>query len=201
VPPDLDARALLFVGPMNRPTHGGELLLSAVEEARRRGAGVELISISRPGEELPGEAPPWLHRERADGTEIDRFLPRVMASITPRRKSPYNDLSVPIKVLEYLGYGRPLIVTDTEETATIVREAGCGVVAPDTVDGLAAAIHTVATASVEQRAAWGQAARRAAEHNSWDERARQIIKILQPGSSAGSVASAGDDHREEPQQR
>jgi glycosyltransferase involved in cell wall biosynthesis len=200
VAPDPDARALLFVGPMNRPTHGAELLVSAVEEARRRGAAVELISISRPGEELPGEAPSWLHRELADGTDIERFLPRVMASITPRLRSPYNDLSVPIKVLEYLGYGRPLIVTDTGETAAIVREAGCGVVAPDTVDGLAEAIHAVATATVEQRAAWGQAARRAAERNSWDERARQVVRILQP-SSAEAGASAGDDHGEEAQQR
>ncbi|MDQ2941965.1 MAG: glycosyltransferase, partial [Chloroflexota bacterium] len=179
VAPDPDARALLFVGPLNLPSHGADLLVGAVEEVRRRGAEVELISISRPGEELPGEGPPWLHRERADGPEIDRFLPRVMATITPRRKTPYNDLAVPIKVLEYLGYGRPLIVTDTEETTAIVREAGCGVITDDSVEGLAEGIHAVATASPEQRAAWGAAARRAAERNSWDDRARQIIGILQ----------------------
>lgn len=180
VPSGPDARALLFVGPMNRPAHGAELLVAAIELARERGAEVELICISRAGEELPGPAPAWLHRERADGPEIDRFLPRVMATITPRRKTPYNDLAVPIKVLEYLGYGRPLIVTDTEETAAIVRAAECGVVVPDSVEGLAGGILTVAEASPEQRAAWGAAARAAAERNSWDERARQIIHILQP---------------------
>jgi hypothetical protein len=194
VEPDADARALLFVGPMNRPTHGAELLVAAVEEARRRGADVEVISISRPGQEWPGDAPPWLHRERADGPEIDRFLPRVMATITPRRKTPYNDLAVPIKVLEYLGYGRPLIVTDTEETAAIVGAAGCGVIVRDSIDGLASGILAVASASSDQRAAWGAAARRAAGQNSWDERARQVVRILQP-------PSAGDDYREEPQQR
>lgn len=180
VPADPDARALLFVGPMNRPAHGADLLIAAIERARQHGADVELISISRPGEELPGTAPAWMHLERADGPQIDRFLPRVMATITPRRKTPYNDLAVPIKVLEYLGYGRPLVVTDTEETTAIVREAGCGIVVPDTVDGLAGGIETVAAASPEQRAAWGAAARLAAERNSWDVRARQIIRILQP---------------------
>jgi len=178
VAPDADAHALLFVGPMNRPAHGADLLVAAVEEARRRGADVEVISISRQGEELPGEVPRWLHRERADGLEIDRFLPRVMATITPRRKTPYNDLGVPVKVLEYLGYGRPMIVTDLEETAAIVGEAACGVIVPDSVDGLAAGILEVANASADQRTAWGAAARRAAERNSWDERARQIIEIL-----------------------
>ena len=178
VAPDADAHALLFVGPMNRLAHGADLLVAAVEEARRRGADVEVISISREGQEWPGDAPPWLHRERADGPEIDRFLPQVMATITPRRKTPYNDLAVPIKVLEYLGYGRPLIVTDTEETAAIVGEAACGVIVPDSVEGLAAGILEVANASADQRAVWGAAARRAAERNSWDERARQIIEIL-----------------------
>jgi glycosyltransferase involved in cell wall biosynthesis len=182
VAPDPDACALLFVGPMNRRAHGADLLVAAVEEARRRGAQVELISISRPGEELGGDGPAWLHRERADGPEIDRFLPRVMATITPRRKTPYNDLAVPIKVLEYLGYGRPLIVTDTEETSRIVREAGCGVITADSVDGLAEGIQAMAAASPEQRAAWGAAARRAAERNSWDERARRIVRILRPAS-------------------
>ena len=184
VAPDRDARALLFVGPMNRPAHGADLLVAAVEEAMERGAQVELISISREGQELPGDAPPWMHRERADGPEIDRFLPRVMATITPRRKTPYNDLAVPIKVLEYLGYGRPLIVTDTEETTAIVAEAGCGVIVPDTVEGLAAGILAVANASADQRAAWGAAARRAAERNSWDERARRIIELLREHARA-----------------
>lgn len=184
VPPAADATALLFVGPMNRPAHGADLLLGAIELARERGAEVELISISRAGEELPGPAPAWLHRERAGGPKIDRFLPRVMATITPRRKTPYNDLAVPIKVLEYLGYGRPLIVTDTEETAAIVRDAECGVIVPDTVEGLAEGIVTVATAEPAQRAAWGLAAHRAAERNSWDVRARQIIQILGATSTA-----------------
>lgn len=180
VAPDPSARALLFVGPMNRPAHGADLLVAAIEAVRADGTEVELISVSRPGEELPGPAPAWLHRERAEGDQIDRFLPRVMASITPRRKTPYNDLGVPIKVLEYLGYGRPLIVTDTRETAAIVREAGAGVVVPDTAEGLAGGIRAVAHATPQQRAAWGAAARRAAEQNSWDERARQIIRILVP---------------------
>lgn len=180
VAPAPDARALLFVGPMNRPAHGADLLVAAIEAVRAEGIEIELISVSRPGEELPGPAPSWLHRERAEGEQIDRFLPRVMATITPRRKTPYNDLAVPIKVLEYLGCGRPLIVTDTHETAAIVREAGAGVIVPDTVQGLAGGIRAVAHATPAQRAAWGAAARRAAERNSWDARARQIIRILLP---------------------
>ncbi len=183
-PLDPEAHELLFVGPMNHAAHGAEILVGAIELARAAGAPVELISISRPGEELPGASPAWLHRERADGPEIDRFLPRVVATITPRRKTPYNDLAVPIKVMEYLGYGRPLIVTDTEETAAIVREAGCGIVVTDSAEGLAEGIMTVMSASAAQRAAWGTAAIEAAARNSWDVRARQIITLLEAAGAS-----------------
>jgi glycosyltransferase involved in cell wall biosynthesis len=85
---------------------------------------------------------------------------------------------VPIKVMEYLGYGRPLIVTDVEETTRIVREARAGVVVPDTAEGLAEGISAVASAPPEQIEAWGSAARRAAERYSWHTVARRILDIL-----------------------
>jgi glycosyltransferase involved in cell wall biosynthesis len=181
-PVNPQARALLFVGGMRYPAHGGSLLIEAMELARTRTPGLELICVSRPGEEPPGPLPAWLRLERAEGRQIDALLPEVLASVTPRRKTPYNDLSVPIKVMEYLGYARPLIVTDTTETAAIVRNAGCGIVVPDTPDGLADGITTLAQASPEQLVRWSEAARRAAEMNSWDARAAEILNILEVAS-------------------
>jgi glycosyltransferase involved in cell wall biosynthesis len=102
----------------------------------------------------------------------------VLASITPRRRTPYNDLAVPIKVLEYLGYARPLIATDTTETAAIVRAAGCGIVVPDSAEGLADGITAVVSADPEQIRRWGAAARQAAVDNSWDARARRVLALL-----------------------
>ncbi len=177
-PVDPAARAILFVGGLIYPAHGGDLLLEGVRLAREAGHDVRLICVARPGEEPPGPLPAWLELVRADGPEIDRLLPRVLASITPRRASPYNHLAVPIKVLEYLGYGRPLIVTDVEETAAIVRAADCGVVVPDTAEGLAAGIAEVASASADQIRSWGEAARRAAVANSWEVRADRVLELL-----------------------
>ncbi len=178
VPINPDARALLFVGPMKREAHGSELLLESVRLARERGAQVELICVSRPGEEPPGLLPPWVRVERAEGAAIDQLLPEVLASITPRRKTPYNDLAVPIKVLEYLGYGRPLIATDTQETVALLSGSDCGIVSQDNPEALADAIARVAAASLEQRIAWGRAARLLAEKNAWQVRARRILELL-----------------------
>lgn len=172
------ARALLFVGGLRSPAHGGSILLEAMELARARSGDLELICVSRPGEEPAGPRPAWLRLVRAEGREIDTLLPGVLATITPRRKTPYNDLAVPIKVMEYLGYRRPLIVTDTTETAEIVRGAGCGVVVPDTVEGLADGIAAVTDAPADELLRWGEAARAAAVANSWDVRAGRILDLL-----------------------
>jgi glycosyltransferase involved in cell wall biosynthesis len=177
-PVDPSARRLLFVGALRYPAHGGDILLEAVRLVRERGHDVRLVAVTRPGEEAGGPQPEWLEHERAEGGEIDRLLPHVLASITPRRRTPYNDLAVPIKVLEYLGYARPLVVTDTTETASIVNAAGCGIVVPDSAEGLADGITAVVTADPEQIRQWGAAARRAAADNSWDARADRIVELL-----------------------
>lgn len=177
-PLDPDARGILFVGGLRYPAHGGAILLQAMERARAGGADLTLICVSRPGEEPGGTLPAWLRVVRAEGAEIDALLPEVLACITPRRRTPYNDLAVPIKVMEYLGYGRPLIVTDALETAAIVEAAGCGVVVQDTAEGLAKGIEAVATAAPEQLQRWADAARRAAAANSWSARADRILELL-----------------------
>ena len=172
------ARGLLFVGSLRYPAHGSAILIEAMERVRGRGLDVELICVCRPGEEPPGPPPDWLRVVRAEGDDIDRLLPDVLASLTPRRRSPYNDLAVPIKVMEYLGYRRPLIVTDAVETAAIVRAAGCGVVVPDSAEGLAGGIEAVVGAPPERLIEWAEAARSAAEANSWDVRAGRILELL-----------------------
>jgi glycosyltransferase involved in cell wall biosynthesis len=175
---DPDARGFLYVGSLAHDASGGDLLVEAVRRARERGHGLRLICIAPPGHDLPEPRPAWAEIVRGSDPEIVGLLPRVLATVIPRRRTPYNDLAVPIKVFEYLGYARPLVVTDTTETAAIVRAAGCGVVVPDTADGLAEGIMAVAEARPEQLVLWSEAAKRAAEANSWDSRAAEILKLL-----------------------
>jgi glycosyltransferase involved in cell wall biosynthesis len=181
--PALDPRSpgLLFVGNLRYPAHGGDILLEAVRLARDDGHDVRLVCVLPPGADAPVEAD-WLRVARADGPEIDRLLPDVRATITPRRKTPYNDLAVPIKVLEYLGYARPLIVTDTEETTAIVGRANAGVVVEDSVEGLRRGIGQVWSADAERLQAWAANARATAEANTWGARAERILELLRSDS-------------------
>ena len=172
------ARAFLYVGSLAHAAQGGGILVEAMALARERSQDLELICVTPPHDQPAGPRPGWLRYLRASGAEIEELLPEVLATITPRMRTPYNELAVPIKVLEYLGYGRPLIVTDVGETAAMVRAAGCGLVVPDTAEGLSAGIGEVASASPQQIRSWGAAALRAAEANSWEVRAARIMELL-----------------------
>jgi glycosyltransferase involved in cell wall biosynthesis len=178
VPRKTMARQLLHVGALRSPALGGELLLEAVARARASGHEVELTLVCRPSERPTGTQPSWLHTREASGDEILALLPDARASVIPRRETPYNDLAIPVKLMEYLSYGRPLLVTDCTEQARIVREAGCGLVVNDDVDGFAAGISQLFDASEAQLDAWSAAAAGAARANSWHARAEQVLEIL-----------------------
>ena len=178
VPRTPDANRLLFVGDTRVPAQGGDLMLAAVEAARRDGVDVELLCVTRPGGEPPLPHPAWLRVERASSDEVAFLLPEVIGTVIPRAPDAYNDLAIPIKLMEYLAYGRPLLVTDRTETARIVRAADAGIVVGDSPDDMAAAIRQLVAASPEQRAAWDAAASEAARRNAWSARAHDVLETL-----------------------
>lgn len=177
VPADPDARSLLFVGGLRLPAHGRDLLEGSVAAVRAAGHDLRVICVSRPGEE-PADPPPWMRIERGSGAEIAALLPDVVGSVQPRRRTPYNDLAVPIKVMEYLSYGRPLVVTDCAEQASIVRDAECGIIVDDSVDAMAAGLVQLLEADGATRERWSANARLAAERHSWARLAARIADLL-----------------------
>ncbi|MCC6618103.1 MAG: glycosyltransferase [Chloroflexi bacterium] len=178
IPCVADADRLLYVGAASLPAHGVDRLLAAVAEARDGGSRIGLDIVCRAGEAPAGERPPWLSVHHLAGDEIHALLPRTVATVIPRPRTAYNDLALPIKLFEYLSYGRPLLVTDCLEQAEVVERAGAGVVSGDGPGQLAAAIGLIAAADVPQRERWEAGARRAAAEASWDLRARSILDIL-----------------------
>jgi hypothetical protein len=172
------ANQLLHVGSLRQPVLGGDILLQAVARVRDGRHQVGLTLVARPGDEPAGPLPAWVDVRRASGADIDRILPSVLASIVPRQRTPYNDLAVPIKLMEYLSYGRPVITTSCTEVARVVRETGAGLVVDDTAQALAAGIAEVATAPPDVLDGYAAAGHRAALDHSWDHRARQVLDSL-----------------------
>ena len=172
------ANRLLFVGDARLAVHGVDRLVAAVASARERGVDVELTVVSRPGQEPPGQQPDWMHLERAEGAGIHELLPDVIATVIPRPCSAYNDLALPIKLMDGLAYGRPLLVTNCREQARVVTDAGAGIVSDDSPDAIADAVVQLVSATTEQLAKWSANATAAAERASWSVRAQSIVDAL-----------------------
>lgn len=172
------ADRLLYVGAANLPSHGVDRLLAAVAMAREAGTQVELTVVAREGQDPPPPHPAWLRIERADQAAIPALLPDVSATVIPRPRSRYNDLALPIKLWDYLSYGRPLLVTDCVEQARVVADAEAGLVSGDSPAELAAAVGRLLAAAPAQRERWSSNAERAAVAASWRHRARRIVEVL-----------------------
>jgi glycosyltransferase involved in cell wall biosynthesis len=175
---DPSANRLLFVGDARLPAQGAARLVSAIEVARGRGVDVSLVVVCRPGQEPPAPYPEWLEVKRAEGAEIAALLPGVLATVIPRPRNAYNDLALPIKLFDYLAYGRPLLVTDCTAQAAVVRAADAGQVVGDDVEALADGIATVASGDVETLDRWSRHATSAAQRQSWAWRAGKIVNEL-----------------------
>ena len=173
-----NANRLLFVGNGTLEAQGGPRLLAAVQAARERGTDVELTVVSRPGESPPEPHPPWMRVVRAEGQEIVALLPDVIACVIPRPRGAYNDLAVPVKLFEYLAFGRPLLVTDCTEQAAIVASADAGLVVGDSVVNIAEGVVRLRAAEQAQLDRWSDNASDAARANSWRARATTILETL-----------------------
>jgi hypothetical protein len=152
--------------------------MEAVQHVRDAGIEIELDVVTRAGGEPPPPHPAWLHLHHAEGSAIHALLPRVAATVIPRPRSPYNDLALPIKLFDYLSYGRPLLVTDCLEQARVVADGDAGVVTADDPAAMAATIATIHRAPGDQLADWAANARRLAGEASWAERAARIVSVL-----------------------
>ena len=178
VPRVAGARRILFVGNGRLEAQGAPLLIEAVGLARERGARVELTIVSRPGEEPIGPHPSWTRVLNAEEAAIHALLPEVLACVIPRPRGAYNDLAVPVKLYDYLAFGRPLLVTDCIEQALVVRRAGAGIVSGASSDELARGLSALASASEDQLDLWSDNARREAIASSWASRAACVLETL-----------------------
>jgi hypothetical protein len=169
---------VLYVGDARWPAQGVDRLIEAVGLAADAGEPLELTIVSGAGEGPPAPHPTWVHVQPGQGPQIHDLLPDVLMTVIPRRRGPYNDLALPIKLFEFLAYGRPLVVTDCVEQARVVREADCGLVVGDGVDELAEGLIGVGQSVPEVVDRWSDNAIAAAMQASWAHRARDVLGAL-----------------------
>ena len=100
--------------------------------------------------------------------------------IIPRTRHPAMRGGCPSKFAEYLAMGKPLIVTNVDETVNFVQQYHCGLVCEPTADSLAQAIRHATKWNAHERQVMGQNARQLAETVfDWRVIARDYLGALQ----------------------
>jgi glycosyltransferase involved in cell wall biosynthesis len=113
---------------------------------------------------------------RVERKDIPRFLRSCDVLVSSRLNEGVANLQYPQKLSEYLGAGRPVIVSAANDQPAIVKKAKCGIVVdPMTEGSLASAIQTFAHMSRQTQLEWGMHALDfAKEHLVFDAFAKKI---------------------------
>lgn len=83
--------------------------------------------------------------------------------IIPRNNHPAINVALPTKFAEYISVGKPVIVTEVDETSIFVKKYNCGFVCKPTPESIADAILEAKNTPQEELKVKGQNARKLAE--------------------------------------
>jgi len=154
---------------------GIEALIAAARLVRAGQPDLRLILWLAAGDEA-GEAflaglrgatdhEPWIEIGTVEQAGLADALGRATVLVVPHPANAYMDVAVPVKLLDSMAAGRPVVVTPRTETRQIVEAAGAGVVTGgDEPEALAAAIEPL-LADPSLAARLGAAGRTAVERD------------------------------------
>ena len=171
--PSVDGRFLL-VGGSAGIANGVDLF---VEAARRRPNARFVWCGQKRYTDAIGDwsLPSNFERVEWDRDGIVRELDSVKAFLIPRQVTPYTNLCVPIKLMDYMSWQRPIIATRCTETAAILADTGMGFVVDGTVDGLTQGIDRVDAMDATELAAFTARAEAAHANYAWSVLAERIL--------------------------
>jgi glycosyltransferase involved in cell wall biosynthesis len=135
-------------------------------------------------------AEPWIEVAATDYKALADELARATVLVVPHPAGAYMDVAVPVKLLDSMAAGRPVVVTPRTEMRAIVEAAGAGRVASgDGPDDLAAAILPLLE-DAALAARLGAAGRAAAERTfDWSVIGRAVADEVLARSAALGVAT------------
>lgn len=137
----------IYVGGISGD-YGGEMMLHAFRHLNGEGKNYPLLLVCREREwdafRGKWENEPWLEVHHTSGDGLFPLYARAEAAMMPIQKNPYTDLSINVKIFEYMSFGLPVVSTNVEAVAQIIRENRMGCSAPsDTAEDFAAAVETL----------------------------------------------------------
>ena len=170
-----------FVGSL-KPWHGIDVLLEAFRDLANDprahllvvGEGPEARAIDA----LATEMPDRVTRVAVDHDEVPAYLRAMDVTVAPYPPGE-NFYFSPLKVLEYLAAGRPVVASDIGQVSELIDHGLTGLlVPPGDARALTLALQTVAADPDLARRLSGNAHRVATREHTWTQRAETILAEL-----------------------
>ena len=122
----------------------------------------------------------WIsfHDDIYYNVNANQFFKGCYLTVIPHPNHMYYHTTLPVKLFDSLACGRPVVATNCNETATILRSYACGLVADFTANDLAEKIIQLLL-DRELASRMGANGRKAIEENyNWDNMAKKMIGII-----------------------
>jgi glycosyltransferase involved in cell wall biosynthesis len=178
--PDLgvgDEPLVAYVGARSRAI-GFDLLVDAMGLVRREKPEVRLVAIGPADQGDPG-LPDWIELRTADRDGLADALRPARVCVIPLPINAYTNLARPVRLTDFLAFGKPIVATDAAETRATLGPTQAGLLVEDTPEAIAAGLLRV----LSDRSLAAQLAARARTlaidpHMTWDCRAEQALAPL-----------------------
>jgi glycosyltransferase involved in cell wall biosynthesis len=115
----------------------------------------------------------------ANRASLAELLRPSRVCVLPLPINAYTDLAVAVRLLDLLGFGKPIVATDTHESRGLIEASRAGTVTPATAEGLARGILPILDDEVlAAKYAANARAYACSADATWDARARTVLATL-----------------------
>jgi glycosyltransferase involved in cell wall biosynthesis len=135
----------IYVGGISGEDYGLNLLLNSIEIANQKQEKTIKLTIVCREEELKKQSSDLINRlkmldvdvKHVNGEKLDNQYGEMDLAFIPRHRTEYNDFSVPVKLVEYLSSGLPVIATNCSAQQEIIESGSYGLITEDNPSSIA----------------------------------------------------------------
>ncbi|HYM84752.1 MAG TPA: glycosyltransferase [Candidatus Dormibacteraeota bacterium] len=165
-----------YVGATN-VADGYDRLFAAVCSLREGGLPETRLLVVAPS--MPSPPAAFVDHVRSARPHLADVLRPARVCVIPRPVNAYTDVALPVKLMDYLAMGKPVVATDARETRRVVEASGAGSIVGDTPEAIALGLRRI----LEDAALAASMSARARSfatrpENTWPARARTVVASL-----------------------
>ncbi|MBN1821371.1 MAG: glycosyltransferase [Prolixibacteraceae bacterium] len=135
-------KSIVYVGGINKIL-GSKMLLEAMDIVNYKHLRIKLNLICRKEDLVNIEEykhKKWLNVLHLSGEDLKEIYYKSDFAVIPRRRNPYFDFSMPVKLFEYMSFGMPIVATGCTEMAKFIESNSIGIIVEDNAASLAKGI-------------------------------------------------------------